>query len=127
LLCGVVRLPGVGQTLRENGKSLRICMKEIKIVHEARNDSEEFEQARSLWKAAQVICFLGFGYDDTTLNRLELDQTTIDRRQLFACMTKLGDARRKRVFKRFDGYAKLTLGPENQDAQEFLKQQPVLE
>jgi hypothetical protein len=110
-----------------NKQSLRTCIQDIKIVHEASNDSNEFIMARSILEQAKVICFLGFGYHDTILDRLNLGQDIVYGREFFACMTNLGDARRKRLHRRLGGYANLTLGRDDQGALEFLRQYPVLE
>jgi len=42
----------------------------IKIIHEAIDDTPEFEAARNLLSQAEIICFLGFGFHSTNLRRL---------------------------------------------------------
>jgi hypothetical protein len=41
----------------------------IKIIHEA-TDKEPFKQAHELLRNATRVCFLGFGYDQTNMQRL---------------------------------------------------------
>jgi len=42
----------------------------IKIIHEAITDKQPFEQARCMLADSVRVCFLGFGYDQTNLERL---------------------------------------------------------
>jgi hypothetical protein len=42
----------------------------IQIIHEAIKDSRAFEQAHEMLRKAERICFLGFGYNETNLQRL---------------------------------------------------------
>ena len=43
---------------------------DIKIIHEANHDTEEFKLAHTAISKAKRIYFIGFGYGDTNLNRL---------------------------------------------------------
>jgi hypothetical protein len=42
----------------------------IKIIHEAVTDEQPFKQAQDLLRNARRVCFLGFGYNQTNLQRL---------------------------------------------------------
>lgn len=44
----------------------------IKIIHEDIDDDPQFIEAHKLLSQAHFICFLGFGYDKTNLERLKL-------------------------------------------------------
>jgi hypothetical protein len=47
------------------------CIREIKIIHEVNvSDNPQFQQANELLVNAERICFLGFGYDKTNIQRL---------------------------------------------------------
>lgn len=47
------------------------CAKEIRILHEG-EQAETFSTAHDLLKEARKVCFLGFGYHKTNLERLQL-------------------------------------------------------
>jgi len=53
-------------------ESFRIGYGGIKIIHESIDKEPQFEQAHELLSEAQVVCFLGFGYHETNVNRLRL-------------------------------------------------------
>lgn len=53
-----------------NVVSLKRAAKGIQIIHEAVSGSEPFERAHELLRQAERACFLGFGYDETNLQRL---------------------------------------------------------
>src|SRR5213079_3703208 len=47
------------------------CSPQIKIIHQVEpSDNPQFTVARALLRHADRICFLGFGYDKTNLDRL---------------------------------------------------------
>jgi hypothetical protein len=47
------------------------CIPQIKIIHEVNvSDNPQFIQAHALLEDAERICFLGFGYDKTNVQRL---------------------------------------------------------
>jgi hypothetical protein len=60
-----------------NAETLKICMDNIKIVHEdvAERDAE-FQKAKQLMRDATRVYFLGFGYAATNMERL--DVATLD-------------------------------------------------
>ncbi len=49
---------------------LRKAASGIRIIHETLTDDEPFKQAHELLKNASRVCFLGFGYDLTNMERL---------------------------------------------------------
>ena len=51
--------------------SLQTCAKQIRIVHEE-VEGPTLESARQQLREAKVVCFLGFGYHTTNLERLEV-------------------------------------------------------
>jgi len=64
-IAGLGRGFGVGV----NGKTVRAAASGIKIIHEGET-TETFERAHELLRSATRICFIGFGYDETNLDRL---------------------------------------------------------
>ncbi len=51
---------------------LEICRSKIKIIHEGISEDEQFKEAHKLLSEAKQIWFLGFGYDKTNIERLNL-------------------------------------------------------
>lgn len=50
----------------------------LKVIPEGRNDDEALQQARELLLHSQKIAFLGFGFDEVNLERLDSKQTCKD-------------------------------------------------
>ena len=61
-----------------NADKLRKCVEGIKIIHEDVSGNPRFQQAQELLAKAERICFLGFGYDQTNLERLMVRVTNRD-------------------------------------------------
>lgn len=59
-----------------NADSLRISVENIKVIHEAEPDEtdRDFKWAKELISAADQIVFLGFGYNETNLHRLGIEE-----------------------------------------------------
>jgi hypothetical protein len=53
-----------------NTQSLLIAANAIRVIPEARDDSDEFKTAREWLSHAERICFLGFGFDSLNVRRL---------------------------------------------------------
>jgi len=56
-----------------NPQMIKRASKSIRVVHEDIADLLQFQEAHRLLHAAKLVCFLGFGYDDTNLHRLQLE------------------------------------------------------
>jgi hypothetical protein len=52
-----------------NPRTVRAAADGIQSIHEG-TTSERFEQAYQLIRRAELVCFVGFGYDETNLDRL---------------------------------------------------------
>lgn len=63
---------GLKYGYKVNAESLSKCIQGIEIIHESGEDKPQFQIAHKLINAAERICFLGFGYDQTNLERLNL-------------------------------------------------------
>ncbi len=59
--------------------NIRKASEEIIIVSEGQDASSEFDRARQELSKALKIYFLGFGYNDTNLNRLKINELNIMR------------------------------------------------
>jgi hypothetical protein len=55
-----------------NIANMRIAVARIRIVEEQRHDDCVFEKISEYWGNSHQVCFLGFGYDKTNVNRLRL-------------------------------------------------------
>ena len=56
-----------------NEQSLKYASEGIKIIPESRDDDASFEKARDWFNWASNICFLGFGFDELNIKRLDLN------------------------------------------------------
>jgi len=54
----------------EPDRFLNIAAAGLRIIAEGRDESTEFEQAKTLIGNAEAICFLGFSFDQTNVTRL---------------------------------------------------------
>lgn len=52
---------------------LTLARNNIKIIHESIENDEEFDKAHELLKAAEKVYFLGFGYHEINLKRLNVE------------------------------------------------------
>ncbi|MBU0769549.1 MAG: hypothetical protein KJ687_10700 [Proteobacteria bacterium] len=59
---------------RFSSKELKMVSNEIEILSEIKETSPLFDQARDLMKKADRIIFLGFGYNETNLRRLDIEK-----------------------------------------------------
>jgi hypothetical protein len=58
---------------------LRNSAKQIRIIHEEVEKDPAFATAKTLLSEAEVIAFLGFGYDPINMKRLNLRELALDR------------------------------------------------
>ena len=72
----VSQASGFGRPYSEShdAKEMQSAADQIIIVFEGKDTSEEFQEASNLLKGADRIYFLGFGYNDTNLRRLKIDE-----------------------------------------------------
>lgn len=62
---------------RVTTETVEQCAREIRILHEG-EEAETFSKAHDLLKEARKVCFLGFGYHRTNLERLQLPRIPQD-------------------------------------------------
>jgi hypothetical protein len=53
---------------------LQLCIDSIKIIHEGIKEDPQFSQAHRQLSEAEIVCFLGFGYDKINLDRLKVNE-----------------------------------------------------
>jgi hypothetical protein len=63
------RAPGSGPF---TPMEIRQAAESIRLMYEDRNNQSGIAEAKELIKAAQCVCFLGFGFDPDNIDRLEL-------------------------------------------------------
>ena len=113
---------GRAYTQEVNLDAINKCIAEIKIIPELSQESDELTQAQELIKQAKVLCFLGFGYHPTNVERLHVNETFVGER-LLGSAHGLRNAEQRRVRKLFA--AKIHLG--GQDALTFLRDHPIFD
>ena len=98
------------------------------MISENSVDQPQFKQAHSLLRSAEVICFLGFGWDETNLDRLEVNAAEnwkVDRKR-YGTAYKKGRAEQAWLHRYFGGVGGIDLGESNQKIDDFLADFPVL-
>lgn len=83
--------------LRETVDAMRIAMREISVVHNVNPATAAFKAARQALDEAERIYFLGFGYNPTNLDRLQIFRkrwTPEQRRKCIVRGTSLGLSKR---------------------------------
>lgn len=70
---------GRDYTTKASPEQIKSAAASIRVVHEGGLPSTQFELASKCIRAADRVVFLGFGYDRTSLARLNLDITTKSR------------------------------------------------
>jgi hypothetical protein len=93
--------------------ALAVSMDELKIIHEDISDGRDadFEKAKALLKAADQILFMGFGYNKTNMDRLNIGDLEPNK----AIGGAVGIGVRQRSLIRKDSSDKITLLPSNED------------
>lgn len=116
--------------------------KQLKIVRRSHQIEEEFKTARKWIGEAQKVCFLGFGYDETNIERLDIPSVfhNSSRESLLGSAYRVEIDVRQRATKKLtyawgesspygvssQGTQKIDMGGPNTDAVEYLKQKLVL-
>lgn len=62
-----------------NFKNLKLSADMIKIIHEDASNNEEFKQAWKAFEEARSIYFLGFGYHETNMSRLKIQDYAMNK------------------------------------------------
>ncbi len=96
----------------------------IQILHEADNSSERINQARKLLLDAPHVCFLGFGYYKTNLERLAVHELT-GSRYIIGSAFALLEGERLVARKPFKGVG-IDFGNADEKDLSFLRARPIL-
>ena len=98
---------------------LTLAAGEVRIIHEQNAESEAFLYARATLYNAEQIVFLGFGYDQTNLERLKVRSIPVGA-HIYGTAFGLSDIERASVEARFD--RRITLGEREDDAHAFMRE-----
>lgn len=93
-----------------NVDALRQCANTIKIIHEDVVGSPEFPMAQHLIDQAEVICFLGFGYNEVNLERIFAAETAYRqtlKKQLYGTSYGFPEGEKQVVRQRFNNRIQL--------------------
>ena len=124
-------LPGMGSYPREYKKKssamdLSICENTIKVIHESIDEQPQFTEAKRLIKEAETICFLGFGYDKTNMDRLSLKTSILSGRRVFGTAVHMGGAELTMIKAYFGSKIRIKLGESDETIEKFLRNHPVI-
>jgi len=124
-------LPYLGDDALEYGadtnpKNLRQAAGGIKIINERDTGMEGFEQAQGLLKEAKAICFLGFGFDKTNLERLGLLPLS-NSKKIYGSVLGLSELERKKVESMLGSSIGINLGKDDEDSLAILRNYPVFQ
>ncbi|NOG83805.1 MAG: hypothetical protein HND49_08370 [Planctomycetes bacterium] len=120
----------LGSTLAKARHYIVNISKQIKIIHEKELDSDdEFQKAKILLNNAENIYFLGFGYHDVNLKRLNISQISPIspkiKRNIDGTSYGIGAAKRKHINSVTNG--RINLPEKNYKIIEFLKERVLFE
>ena len=57
-----------------NPQIIRRCASEISIIHESTTTTAAISQAQEIIGETETLCFLGFGYHELNIQRLEVNK-----------------------------------------------------
>lgn len=123
-------LPRMGeQNIRKyepvlSGKAFSVCEQTIRVIHESIDSDDQFKKANELIKEAEIICFLGFGYDKTNIKRLNLKESDLAGKLVFGTAFEMGKAGQGMVKSYFAN--KIILGQRHEKIEMFLDDYPVI-
>ena len=105
-------------------KSLTSATQSIRIVHEV-TDEPQFKQARQLLEKAEIVCYLGFGFNEVNLDRLNISlMCAVPSRAVFGTAYDVGKAKRARIESYF--LDPIRLGYPSETIGTFLENYPVI-
>lgn len=107
-------------------RSVTKSSKQITVIYEGLDTAPELVEARQSLKVSDVICFLGFGYLATNLERLRLDSLDSNIR-MYGSAKNFYAGQREAVRKYFHRFNQgIQWGSDGQGVLDFLKSTPVI-
>ena len=101
---------------------LKKCASEISIIHEYSEITPSIVVAHQLMSDADTLCFLGFGYHDLNVQRLEIDQS-FNGNRFWGTAYGLKDGEAEKVQSLFN--KKIELGYEGERILDFIRRKAV--
>ena len=107
-----------------DSRSLKVSADSIRIVHEDVKGKEILLQAKNLIREAEIVCFLGFGYHPSNLDRLGIGPATKWRSKLvFGSIYGKTDEEERQIRKQIGGGGTVLLL--KHDCLGLLRNQPI--
>jgi hypothetical protein len=78
---GMARKDARPYATKVSAEAISIAAKSLKVIPESRDDDDVFTAVRECLNQAERICFLGFGFDQTNVRRLQIEHILHDRFQ----------------------------------------------
>jgi hypothetical protein len=119
----VDRVPPAPGELSEPAQQDRIAFaaRSIQVVPEGRNDASRYEKCRSLLASADIVIFVGFGFDRVNLDRIGALGIATQRTMVLANCFGLEQSELRRVETLLSGGASVMLGQPGADCLRFLR------
>ena len=105
-----------------NPEIISKCASEISIIHEGTLTTQAILQAREMISQAETMCFLGFGFHELNIQRLEVNKLFTGNR-FWGTAYGLKNAERERIRSLFD--KRIELGSDSEDVLTYIRQYPV--
>jgi hypothetical protein len=97
----------------------------IRIIHEAHPNDEAFARARDALSTAKRVVFLGFGYANQNIERLQLQTCLNPATQIYLCVTGFTPHQQLALVRpHFSGFRVVSMGEEKQDIVHFFRRFP---
>jgi hypothetical protein len=105
-------------------RRVNFISRQIKIIHESEDNTEEFVAAREYLNNAEVVCFLGFGYHERNVQRL-LKGVDLKSKRIYGTGYDITKAERVQIGSHFPGI-ELRWGDKQDKVLDFLRKQGPL-
>jgi len=107
-----------------NEENIKKCIDSMWMITEAESNPIRFDDTHHPIGAADVVCFLGFGYSRENIRRLNIKQSWFKEKRFYGSAYGLA-ADDIEAINRFSD-SSIRLGPTNEKAIEFMQNQSVL-
>lgn len=107
-------------------EAVQLAANEIKIIHEGADGEPQFAEAKKYIAEADVMCFLGFGYDPVNCKRLLPSLTSLHERNIFGSALELTPAEIEGVNDTLGLHNYIKMGTPTQNCLQFLRSHRVL-
>lgn len=99
---------------------------EIKIIHESIDNNPQFAEAHRLIKDAEIVCFLGFGFDGKNLERLLKPSGILKGKKVFCSAFKEPSVKLQKAIDAIGLDVQIEWGSKDEDCLAFLQNHVVL-